>query len=58
MAKKDDRNQKSVYDEVRAFEARYGDDFADLPADLPADLVAPVRTAAARMTRLRLVQRL
>ena len=54
MAKKDDRNQKSVSDEVKAFEARYGDDLVDLPADL----VVPVRTAAARMTRLRLVQRL
>lgn len=33
-------NQKSVYDQVKAFEARYGDEFADLPADL----VAPLRT--------------
>ncbi|MCP9899302.1 BREX system P-loop protein BrxC [Cyanobium sp. Cruz CV13-4-11] len=32
-------NQKTVYDEVRAFELRYGDEFADLPADL----VAPLR---------------
>jgi hypothetical protein len=36
-------NQKSVYDQVRAFEARYGDDLADLPADL----VAPLRTLLA-----------
>lgn len=27
-------NQRAVYDQVRAFEARYGDEFADLPADL------------------------
>jgi hypothetical protein len=27
-------NQKTVYDQVRAFETRYGDEFADLPADL------------------------
>ena len=33
-------NQKTVYDQVKAFEARYGDDLADLPADL----VAPMRT--------------
>ena len=33
-------NQRSVYDQVKAFEARYGDEFADLPADL----VAPLRT--------------
>lgn len=33
-------NQKSVYDQVKAFEARYGDELADLPADL----VAPMRT--------------
>lgn len=26
-------NQKKVYDEVRAFELRYGDEFADLPAE-------------------------
>ena len=26
-------NQKTVYDQVKAFEARYGDEFADLPAD-------------------------
>ena len=26
-------NQKSVFDEVRAFELRYGDEFADLPAE-------------------------
>jgi hypothetical protein len=26
-------NQKAVYDEVRAFELRYGDEFADLPAE-------------------------
>ncbi len=32
-------NQKTVFDEVRAFELRYGDEFADLPADL----VAPLR---------------
>jgi hypothetical protein len=36
-------NQKSVYDQVKAFEARYGDDLADLPADL----VAPMRTLLA-----------
>ena len=54
IAKKDDRNQKSVYDEVKAFESRYGDDLADLPADL----VAPVRTAVARITRLCIVQKL
>jgi hypothetical protein len=36
-------NQKSVYDQVRAFEARYGDDLADLPADL----MAPLRTLLA-----------
>jgi hypothetical protein len=36
-------NQKSVYDQVKAFEARYGDDLADLPADL----VAPLRTLLA-----------
>jgi hypothetical protein len=33
-------SQKSVYDQVKAFEARYGDEFADLPADL----VAPLQT--------------
>jgi hypothetical protein len=33
-------NQKSVYDQVKAFAARYGDEFADLPADL----VAPMGT--------------
>ena len=32
-------NQKAVYDQVRAFETRYGDEFADLPADL----VEPLR---------------
>ena len=32
-------NQKAVYDEVRAFELRYGDEFADLPAEQ----VAPLR---------------
>jgi len=32
-------NQKTVYDEVRAFELRYGDEFADLPAEQ----VAPLR---------------
>jgi hypothetical protein len=32
-------NQKAVYDQVRAFETRYGDEFADLPADL----VQPLR---------------
>ena len=31
-------NQKTVYDEVRAFELRYGDEFADLPADQVAPL--------------------
>ena len=36
-------SQKSVYDQVKAFEARYGDEFADLPADL----VAPLRTLLA-----------
>jgi hypothetical protein len=36
-------NQKSVYDQVKAFEARYGDDLADLPADL----VAPMRALLA-----------
>jgi len=36
-------NQKSVYDQVKAFEARYGDDLADLPADL----VAPMKTLLA-----------
>jgi hypothetical protein len=33
-------SQKSVYDQVKSFEARYGDEFADLPADL----VAPLQT--------------
>jgi hypothetical protein len=32
-------NQKTVYDEVRAFELRYGDEFADSPAEQ----VAPLR---------------
>jgi hypothetical protein len=32
-------SQKTVYDEVRAFELRYGDEFADLPAEQ----VAPLR---------------
>jgi hypothetical protein len=32
-------NQKTVFDEVRAFELRYGDEFADLPAEQ----VAPLR---------------
>lgn len=32
-------NQKTVYDEVRTFELRYGDEFADLPAEQ----VAPLR---------------
>ena len=32
-------NQKAVYDQVRLFETRYGDEFADLPADL----VQPLR---------------
>jgi len=32
-------NQKTVYDEVRAFELRYGDEFADLPADQVAPLM-------------------
>jgi hypothetical protein len=32
-------NQKAVYDQVKAFETRYGDEFADLPADL----VQPLR---------------
>jgi hypothetical protein len=36
-------NQKYVYDQVKAFEARYGDDLADLPADL----VAPMRALLA-----------
>jgi len=36
-------NQKTVYDQVNAFEARYGDDLADLPADL----VAPMRALLA-----------
>jgi hypothetical protein len=36
-------NQKSVYDQVKAFEARYGDELADLPADL----VAPMKTLLA-----------
>jgi len=36
-------NQKTVYDQVKAFEARYGDELADLPADL----VAPMRTLLA-----------
>jgi hypothetical protein len=36
-------NQKTVYDQVKAFETRYGDDLADLPADL----VAPLRTLLA-----------
>ncbi|WP_094592322.1 BREX system P-loop protein BrxC [Vulcanococcus limneticus] len=33
-------NQKTVFDEVRAFELRYGDEFADLPAEQ----VRPLRT--------------
>jgi len=36
-------NQKSVYDQVKAFEARFSDDLADLSADL----VAPLRTLLA-----------
>jgi hypothetical protein len=36
-------NQKSVYDQVKAFEVR----FSDVLADLPADLVAPLRTLLA-----------
>jgi hypothetical protein len=36
-------NQKSVYDQVKVFEARYCDDLADLPADL----VTPMRTLLA-----------
>ncbi len=36
-------NQKVVYDQVKAFEVRYGDEFADLPADL----VAPLRSLLA-----------
>ena len=36
-------NQKAVYDQVKAFETRYGDDLADLPTDL----VAPLRTLLA-----------
>ena len=40
MFKKDDGNQKSVYDQVKAFETRFGDDLADLPADP----VAPMGT--------------
>lgn len=31
-------NQKTVYDEVRAFELRYADEFADLPAEQVAPL--------------------
>ncbi|MBD2550293.1 BREX system P-loop protein BrxC [Microcystis elabens FACHB-917] len=33
-------NQKKVYDEVRAFELRYGDEFADLPAEQVGDAAA------------------
>jgi len=33
-------NQKAVYDQVRAFESRYGDEFADLQADLVRSLRA------------------
>ena len=40
MFMKDDSNQKSTYDKVKAFKARFGDD----PADLPADPVAPMRS--------------
>jgi hypothetical protein len=36
-------NQKTVYDEVRAFELRYGDEFADLPAEQ----VTPLRSLLA-----------
>jgi hypothetical protein len=36
-------NQKTVYDQVKAFEARYGDELADLPTDL----VTPLRTLLA-----------
>ena len=32
-------NQKEVYNQVRLFESRYGDEFADLPAEL----VTPLR---------------
>jgi hypothetical protein len=31
-------NQKMVYDQVKAFEVRYGDEFVDLPAELVAPL--------------------
>jgi predicted pyridoxine 5'-phosphate oxidase superfamily flavin-nucleotide-binding protein len=37
-------NQKTVYDQVKAFEARYGDDLADLPADLVAPLRALLKS--------------
>jgi hypothetical protein len=37
-------NQKAVYDQVRAFETRYGDEFADLPADLVQPLRALLRS--------------
>jgi hypothetical protein len=33
-------NQKALYDQVKAFETRYGDEFADLPADLVQQLSA------------------
>jgi hypothetical protein len=33
-------NQKAVYDQVKAFETRYGDEFADLPANLVQPLLA------------------
>jgi hypothetical protein len=33
-------NQKVVYDQVKAFETRFGDEFADLPADLVQPLLA------------------
>jgi hypothetical protein len=38
-------NQKAVYDQVRLFETRYGDEFADLPADLVAPLKALLGSA-------------
>jgi len=38
-------NQKTVYDQVRAFEARYGDEFADLPAEQVEPLRALLATS-------------
>ena len=49
MFKQDDGNQKSVYDQVKAFEARCGDD----SADLPADPVAPMRTRSCSSNKSR-----